>query len=377
MHRLPPLFDLYTDAYFLRSLAILKAENLNPFVRAQVFIREGPGEIAGISEVITMLQAYTQFFQNGGEAFVLVEGARYLSGETVVVLEGRVQDILPLETMMLGVLSAETTLANGGTAPDMDAVTKRMEKIVSLIGRRPVFYFGARHWRYDWDFEIAKAAFAGGATDASTDIGAAAAGTAAKKKGVGTIPHALECIYAWKYGLQNAVVTTTKVFDRVIDVDVPRVALIDFANREIDDTLAVVSELGERLSAVRVDTPGENSMQGARAVIGHETDLYWTGTGVTIGGVYGLRLALDEHGYKKTQILLSSGFGDPEKVRAFVLAEKELGLKLFDGLGVGELFPVRSATMDIVGVGETKDTLVHIAKKGRGHRPNPRLVRYG
>ena len=73
--------------------------------------------------------------------------------------------------------------------------------------------------------------------------------------------------------------------------------------------------------------------------------------------------------------MLSSGFGDIRKVRAFVKAEKELGIRLFDSLGVGQIFPVRAATMDIVGVGETIDNIRPISKVGRHEKSYKRLHR--
>ena len=73
-------------------------------------------------------------------------------------------------------------------------------------------------------------------------------------------------------------------------------------------------------------------------------------------------------------MLLTSGFGDVNKVKAFVAAEKALGIKLFDGLGVGGLYkPCRAATMDIVGVGDSPDSILPLSKKGRSYNPNPSL----
>src|SRR3989344_4197707 len=259
MKRLPPDYKQYTDAYFLRSLEILQKEQLNPFVRAQIFIRKGPGKVYGILEACGLQDKFSTLKKNGGIVYALQEGDIYSSDETIMILEGKVQDIIPFETILLGVISAETTKENDKTEIDLAVVTNKMQEIASLVGDRMVIYFGARHWRYDEDAMIASAAFAGGATGASTDIGARAHG----QKGVGTIPHALECLYAWKFGMENAVVQATKAFDRVIDPKVSRVALIDFANREIDDSLSCANVLGKKLYGVRVDTCGENIIQGA------------------------------------------------------------------------------------------------------------------
>ena len=47
---LPERFEPFTDKYFLRTHEVINKERLNPFVRDQVFIGKGPGEVAGIEE---------------------------------------------------------------------------------------------------------------------------------------------------------------------------------------------------------------------------------------------------------------------------------------------------------------------------------------
>ncbi len=103
---------------------------------------------------------------------------------------------------------------------------------------------------------------------------------------------------------------------------------------------------------------------------------FWYGTGVTVTGVYALRRALDQAGHADVKIILTSGFGNPAKVQAFIDAEKSLNIRLFDGLGVGGIFePCRMATMDIVAVGDDAETLVSLSKVGRPYNPNSRLQR--
>jgi nicotinate phosphoribosyltransferase len=388
---LPERFEPFSDKYFLRTHEILKAEDLNPWVRAQVFIRKGPGEVAGIEESLAMLERFSELKAHGGKVYALPERSQYRPRETLMVIEGPMQDIIALETLYLGALSAATTRLNDQVQRvDLSAAEENMRKVVGLAGGRPVSYFGARHWSYIEDPAIAYAAYKGGATSCSTDAGAATFG----QVGQGTIPHALENIYAWKHGKENAVVEATLAFDRKIDPEVPRIALIDYNNRELDDSVAVADALKDRLYAVRVDTCGENVAQGALisprceeaeawkaqgiSLPSEESPeaRFWYGTGVTVTGVYALRRALDQFGHKDVRIILTSGFGDPAKVQAFVDAEKRLGVKLFDALGVGGIYkPCRMATMDVVAVGETEDTMTPISKVGRPYNPNPRLTR--
>jgi len=372
---LPKNHQPYADKYFLRSNEILRAECLNPWVRAQVFIRQGPGFLAGIDEALQILSQYSPLVQYNGRVYSLREYDTYYPKETLMLIEAPIQDIVELQTMYLGVISAETTKINDHDDVNLDDVKATMKEVVEAAKGKPVSYFGARHWRYDADEDIARAAFEAGASSTSTDIGAAAF----NQKGIGTIPHDLENIYAWQFGYDRAVVEATKAFDRVIQKEVPRIALVDYANREIDDAIKTAIALDGNLKAVRVDTCGENTAQGAiefpnkRFSYPKEHEKYWFGTGVTITGVYALRQLLNAAGFQDVKIMLSSGFGNPEKVRAFVEAENYLGIKLFDSLGVGGVFPSRMATMDVVAVGSSLENMIPMSKVGRSYKPNSKL----
>ncbi|MBN8548518.1 MAG: nicotinate phosphoribosyltransferase [Deltaproteobacteria bacterium] len=385
---LPEDYRPYIDVYFHRTLEILKAEGLNPWVRGQVMIRKGPGTVGGIDEAIAAIEKYDSSAQSTGRIWALEEGESYDARETLLIAEKPIQSFVDLETLYLGVLSRGTTSASDGVDTiDFRRAKEKMAAVVSAAEGRPVFYFGARHWDFREDAAIAQAAFDGGATGASTDIAAALIG----KKGLGTIPHVLENIMAWRYGKDQAVVEATKAFDRHIDSKIPRIALIDYNNREIDDSLATARALEGRLYGVRVDTCGENVAQGAclspmsaQSLLWKQEGLrlpeldapeakYWYGSGVTVTGVFALRRALDAAGFQDVKIVLSSGFADVQKVRAFVAAEKILGVRLFDSLGVGGIYDSRAAKMDIVAVGDAPDQMTPISKAGRSYSPNPRL----
>lgn len=386
--KLPDDYRPYIDVYFHRALEILRAEGLNPWTRGQIMIRKGPGIVGGLDEAIAAIEKYDESDGPRGTIFALEDGDTYDARETLAIVEKPIQSYIDTETLYLGLNSRGTTQATDGIdSIDLAAAEAKMRAVVEAAEGRPVFYFGARHWDFRDDASIAQAAFNGGAIAASTDVAAALIG----KKGIGTIPHVLENIMAWKYGKDRAVVEATKAFDRHIDPNIPRVALIDYNNREIEDSIATAQALEGRLFGVRVDTCGENVAQGAcissesaQALAWKREGLklpdsnaaeakYWYGTGVTVTGVLALRRALDQAGYQNVKIILSSGFADAEKVRAFVAAEKVLGIHLFDSLGVGGIYESRASKMDIVAVGESPDSMVAISKTGRGYSPNPRL----
>lgn len=350
----------YIDRYFLRSKEILEKENLNPMVKAQVFIRRGNCNVYGIDEAIAILTKYGDI-KTSGEIWALKEGDYFEDKEILMTIKAPIQSIIDLETMYLGVLSRDTTLNNGGSLPNSKKIQERMSQIVELVDDRPVSYFGARHWGWEYDYLIATACKNAGAANCSTDEGAK--GWGERARGIGTINHALETVYHWQCGLDRAVVEATKAFDKHIDKSVPRVALIDYANKEITDTLNVYKEVPS-LAGVRIDTCGENYMETA------PQDKV-SDRGVSLSGVVEFNNCLMERAIRNDiKIILSSGFGNVDKVKSFVDYEKRENVRLFDGLGVGGVFESRLATMDII---EVEGQEIH--KVGREPRNNDRLER--
>lgn len=354
----------HVDKYFLRSRDILAAEGLDPVVTMQVFFRDGPGVFAGIDEAVALFREGSDLAAHGGSLSALPEGASYTPLEPVMHITGRLQDFIELETLYLGIISAATSLAAGLPEPDPADVEARAAAIRALLPHKQLMYFGARHWHPRREEAFCRAAVAGGFDACATDAGAQAAGLAA---GVGTIPHALVLACAGQVGREHATREAALAFDRHTETSCPRVALVDTFNREVDDALDTARALGERLAAVRLDTAGECIGQGGFPSNGRP---YYTGTGVTVASALAVRRGLDAAGFEQVGIVLSSGFGNLEKIRTFVAAEREYG-RMFESLGIGGLFRSYAATADIVRVNG-----VDLAKTGRAYRPNPRLVRF-
>jgi nicotinate phosphoribosyltransferase len=287
--------------------------------------------------------------------------------ETIMIIEGRIQELIEIETLYLGVISAASS-----KPLDFKEIKKNAENIVKAAEGIPVTYFGARHFHYSEDAMISKICKEAGMVAASTDIGGAAWGA----DGVGTIPHALVLAY-------GDTLTAVARFEKYMPPSAARIALIDTYNREIDDSLAVCEALGENLTAVRMDTPGETTSQGSETVSDKELEgldeKYKHGTGVRIAGAWALRRALDKAGFKRVGLFLSSGFS-AEKTRAFVEADKRYrelyGNPLLTAIGTGSISPAsRFATSDIVSIyDETQRKWIDCGKVGRVHSPTDRLV---
>jgi len=362
---LPPDHRPYTDTYFLRARRILEADGLNPRATYQVFIRQGPGVVRGMDEAVAILAKYADFHGFDTHVYALPEGSRYEPGDSVMHMEAPVQQLVELETMYLGVISAATTMANSHDL-DLRALRERGRLIREICPHKRLIYFGARHWHWSMDPEISHILVQECGWDAtSTDAGAAGAN---QDQGVGTIPHSLVLAYAHKHGVQRAAVEATLAFDRHMEPQVRRIALVDTFNKEIDDSLATARAMPGRLHGVRLDTAGEVVAQGGLP-LDPEKPKYWTGPGVTVEGTVAVRRALDQAGLESVNIILSSGFGNPDKLRAFMEGEKRYG-RLFEALGIGGVFDSWHATSDIVRV-EGRD----LAKTGRALRPNPHMRR--
>ncbi|WP_027367361.1 nicotinate phosphoribosyltransferase [Desulfocurvibacter africanus] len=361
---LPPDHRPYTDTYFLRAKRILEADDLNPRVTYQVFIRKGPGLVSGMDEAVAILAKYAHIHghDQGTHVYALPEGNEFQPGDSLMHIEAPIQQIVELETMYLGVISAATTM-NNAHGLDLQAVRDRGRAIRDLCPDKQLIYFGARHWHWSMDPEISRILVEEcGWNACSTDAGAHGAGL---DKGVGTIPHALVLTYAHSHGVARATVEATLAFDRHMEPEAKRIALVDTFNREIDDTLATARAMPGRLHGVRLDTAGELVAQGSPA----QGERYWAGKGVTVEGTAAVRSALDEAGFEKVNITLSSGFGKLDKLRAFVEGERKHG-RLFEALGIGGVFDSWHATSDIVRI-EGRE----MSKTGRGYLPNPNMRR--
>lgn len=345
--KLPGNYRAYSDKYFVRTRQILEKEGLNPRVSMKVFTR-GRGKVAGLEEALQIIDAYTDL-RKTGEVWV-TRDEYFKDNNPLMIIKGPVQSFVELETLYLGVLSHAISQANGLKTPDPKEIKQKLERLVNIYGAIPIIYFGARHYHWSLDKEIAKAAIEGGAVQTSTDIGS----SNINKEGVGTTPHILTIVLASVYGIENATLKTAELFDKHMPQDIQRVTLVDTFNRELTDSLMVAEYFGKRKNIFRIDTCGENIGENGSTYQGKKAKdpKFKTGTGVTIELARNLRLNLIKHGFGDyTDTFLSSGFGNEAKAEAFVKAQqefkKETGYDLFTGVGIGEVSEAKFCTADL------------------------------
>ena len=272
-----------TDVYFIRTKKVLEEKGIHKKVFADITTTSLPkgwkwGVLAGVEEVAKLLEGHPV------NVYSMPEGTIFHPYEPVMQIEGHYEEFGIFETALLGMLSQASGIATAALRVKMAAKFK------------PVYSFGIRHMHPAIAPMIDRSAFIGGCDGVSGVLGAEMIG----EKPVGTMPHALiitvgDQVKAWKY------------FDEVMPEEVPRVALVDTFCDEKMEALMAAEALGEKLAAVRLDTPSSRRGNFKRIV----EEVRWE---------------LDLRGYKHVKIFLSGGLNE-ESI-------KELA-DIADAFGVG------------------------------------------
>jgi nicotinate phosphoribosyltransferase len=221
-----------TDVYFERALAILKAKGIDPVVKAEIMAKNLPEEwkwalFTGIDESLPLLK------QLRIKVRAMQEGSVFHAYEPVMEIEGRYQDFCVYETAILGLICQASGIAT------------RAARMKKLAGDRVVMSFGARRMHPILAPMIERNAFIGGCDG----VAVVKSGELIGEDPMGTMPHSLILC-------MGSTVDAIKAYDEVLDPMLKRVALIDTFQDEKFETLNVAQALGEKLYAVRFDTPG-------------------------------------------------------------------------------------------------------------------------
>jgi nicotinate phosphoribosyltransferase len=317
------------DIYFERAQRILAAERLDPVVTMEVFTREH-AVLCGAEEALAYLR---EILGNGKRmdpdpvVESLQDGDRIAPKEVVMRITARYSAFGLYETALLGILSQGTGWATAA------------RRIVDVAAPIPVIGFGARHVHPSVADQMDYASVIGGCIGVSTPAGARMAGLSP----TGTMAHALILIF-------GDTVRAVEAFDRHVEPDVPRIALVDTFKDEAEESVRVANALGERLWGVRLDTPSERGR-------------------VTAELVKEVRARLDQAGHPYVKIVVSGGL-DEERIGYFKETQAPV-----DSFAVGSAI---SDASPIDFTGDLKEIEGHpIAKRGRipGRTENPRLER--
>lgn len=250
----------------------------NGIVEMQVFTRRKPfSVIAGVDEALAILEKCTGYYDEDGkfintynqlEIEAVEDGTfAYYDGESknvqpVLKIRGRYRDFAVLETNYLGVLAEATRVA-----------TNVYNVLVAAMEKK-VLFFPARfaHWKlqgvHGYAYSIAVDAFKEKyGREAGKFVSTLGQGEWWGGEGGGTLPHALIAMF---FGdLSEAMYQ----YCRLMPVEVPRIALVDYHNDCIRDTENLMKRLFDeywklykegkkeearkfRLDGVRPDTSG-------------------------------------------------------------------------------------------------------------------------
>jgi len=312
------------DVYFARTQEILRKEGLADTVVTMEVFPEREGILCGMNEVLDLLAIV---LPETGEVWALPEGEPMSAKEVVLRITAPYSSFGLYETAILGVLAHESGWATAA------------RECVEAAGGIPVISFGARHVHPDVSPRLEYAAIVGGCVGCATPAAAKLAGL----EPTGTIPHAMILVF-------GDTVKATEAFDRHMQPEIRRIALVDTFKDEAEESVRVARALGDRLWGVRLDTPRERGR-------------------VTPDLVREVRAHLDLAGFKHVKIFVSGGI-TPERIRQFAAEGAPV-----DGYGIGSAI---SSAPPIDFTGDLKVVAGKpLAKRGRipGITPNPRLKR--
>ena len=325
----------YSDKYFVRTRELLLKDGHRPCVTMQVF-GKSHAFLGGIDEAIAILKLCSMEWSEL-DVRALYDGDKIEPWETVLLIEGPYDAFAHLETLYLGVLARRTKVATN------------VARVVDAANGKPLLFFADRFDHFATQGGDGYAAHVAGAHGVATDAMAAWWG----ERGLGTMPHGLIAAFG------GDTVAATEAFARHVP-EADLVALVDFNNDCVGDSLACARRFGDRLWGVRLDTAETMVDRSITPNLMGDFDP----TGVNVPLVRLVRGALDAEGCEHVRIIVSGGF-DGRRVAEFERARAPV-----DAYAVGSALLRGRAdfTADVVAIDGRP-----VSKAGRGLRPNPRL----
>lgn len=328
----------YVANYFFTADEIIKKHKPNSIVILQFFQRKDFAILAGINEVLEFLEQNTN--TNNYSIKYLKEGTKIKALEVVLELEGHYKEFGIFEGVIDGILARSTSIATNAYLCKQAA------------NKKEIIYMGDRGDHYINQEIDGRAVEVAGIKSHSTQ-----AGSRGNNKVIfGSIPHALIQHF------DGDIVKTMKAYKKTFNKNHKLIALVDFSNDVIKDSLLVLNEFKKDLYGVRVDT--------SKNMIDHMFDKEKNKQkylGVNPEQIKRLRKALDQNGGKHVKIIVSSSF-NPEKIKLF-----EDNKTPVDAYGIGDYILK-------VNIGFTCDAVKNngklIAKEGRGYKENKKLIVY-
>lgn len=331
----------FSAVYFLKTKKIIEEKSPDNIVTMQ-FFQKDDAVLCGTDEVIALIHTFADHPETL-EIKSLKDGDKVKPFEAVLTITGRYQYFGYLEGIIDGILSRRTSVATN--------VYNVVKAARSSGTQKPVIFMGDRDDHFTQQAGDGYAAFIGGSSAQATH----AMNEWWGKQGMGTMPHALIQMF------RGDVVAATKAYQEIFPED-ELMALVDYNNDVITDSLKLAREFGDELNAVRVDT--SKTMVDKYFLRNDHLMGTFDPCGVNPELIFALRKALDDEGFTNVKIVASGGFTE-EKI---------------------EYFESRRVPVDMYGIGSsllqinihfTGDNVLldgtHSAKEGRKFWPNERL----
>lgn len=331
----------FSAVYFLKTREI--AEKLVPDNHVTMqFFQKDEAVLCGTDEAIALLHTFADNPEKL-EIHSLKDGDKIGPFESVLTVSGPYQDFGYLEGIIDGILARRTSVATN---------VYNVVKAARTSGKqKPVIFMGDRDDHFTQQAGDGYSAFIGGSTAQATH----AMNEWWGKKGMGTMPHAMIQMF------KGDIVKATQAYYELYPND-DLMALVDYNNDVITDSLKVAREFGSMLKGVRIDT--SRTLVDKYFIRNQDLMGTFDPRGVNPELIFALRNALDEEGFQHVKIVVSGGFSE-DRIRSF--ESKNVPVDMY-GVG-GSLLKVN--------IGFTGDNVLlngepH-AKEGRRYRPNPRL----
>ncbi|WP_163971681.1 nicotinate phosphoribosyltransferase [Oceanobacillus halotolerans] len=332
----------FSAVYFLKTKEMVEKKLPNNYVTMQFFQKKKEAVLCGTDEAIALVHTFADQPETL-EIQSLKDGDRISPYESVLTISGAYQQFGFLEGIIDGILARRTSVATN--------VYNVVKAARSSGKQKPIIFMGDRDDHFTQQAGDGYAAFIGGSTAQATH----AMNEWWGKEGMGTMPHAMIQMF------RGDVVAASKVYHEMYPED-DLMALVDYNNDVITDSLKVARTFGDKLKAVRLDT--SRTLVDKYFLRNHHLMGTFDPRGVNPQLVFALRKALDDEGFSHVKIVVSGGFTE-ERINYF----EQLGVPV-DMYGVGgSLLKIKIGfTGDNVLLNGTPE-----AKEGRKYRPNPRL----
>ncbi|MCD8509989.1 MAG: nicotinate phosphoribosyltransferase [Bacillus sp. (in: Bacteria)] len=331
----------FSAVYFLKTKTIAEKYKPNNTVTMQ-FFQKKHAILCGTDEVLALINT---FAENPKELEIhsLKDGDKIEPFETVLTITGPYQNFGFLEGVIDGIFARRTSVATNVYEVVKAAKSSGVEK--------PVIFMGDRDDHFTQQAGDGYAAYIGGSKAQATH----AMNEWWGKRGMGTMPHALIQLF------EGDVVAATRAYHETFPDD-DLLALVDYNNDVITDSLKVAREFGKDLKGVRIDT--SNHLVDQHFTRNPEVLGSFDPRGVNPQLLFALRDALDGEGFNHVKIVASGGF-DAERIERYERMNAPV-----DMYGVG-------SSLLKIHIGFTGDNVMlngkSQAKTGRRYRENPRL----